>query len=136
MRQFLAAGGTPDARMLDTLFDVALRAGEYKVAMQAVRALELTGHQVDKARYRTLLETRLAAGRGQAGPSPSSSSDGGYVSSEGGGGGDVSGHNRTWADYQRRRQQRRRNEHLERLLFWLGFPNSYYASDASESEEE
>lgn len=118
VRRFLALGGSPDLQMLDILFDVALRSGEYKVAMQAVRAMELVGQQVDKAKYRALLEQHL--------PQQPAGRQGGQ------------GHNRTWADYQRRRRSRTRNVQLQRLLFWLGFPNRYYDScdDISEDESE
>lgn len=34
VRRFHAAGGSPDAQMLDLLANVAIRAGDYKVAMQ------------------------------------------------------------------------------------------------------
>lgn len=34
VRRYHAAGGAPDKRMLETLADVSLRVGEYKVAMQ------------------------------------------------------------------------------------------------------
>jgi hypothetical protein len=34
VRRFHAAGGSPDAQMLDILANIAIRAGDYKVAMQ------------------------------------------------------------------------------------------------------
>eukprot|EP00887_Chlorella_sp_A99_P001891 scaffold18.g1891.t1 len=114
VRQFLALGGTPDGQMLDILFDVALRAGEYKVAMQAVRAMELVGQAVDKAKYRALMEARLPQGAAAAS--------------------EKAGHNRTWADYQRRREKRQRNVHLQRLLFWAGISTAYYDDTDSDSE--
>ena len=47
--------GQPDAQMLDQLVDLCVRTGEYKVAMQAVRALELVGAEVDKEKYKKYL---------------------------------------------------------------------------------
>lgn len=70
-----------------------------------MRALELIGCDVDKARYAALLEeARLRGG------------DVGSVA-------DRPRHNRTWAAYQRRREARRKNVQLERFKFWLGLPN-------------
>lgn len=34
VKRFHAAGGSPDAQMLDVLANIAIRAGDYKVAMQ------------------------------------------------------------------------------------------------------
>ncbi len=63
-----------------------------------MRALELIGRKVDKAKYAALLE-----GQGEA------------VAAA-----DRPQHNRTWAAYQKRREARQKNVQLERFKFWLG----------------
>ncbi|KAL4858667.1 Pentatricopeptide repeat-containing protein [Chlorella vulgaris] len=117
VKRFHAAGGSPDAQMLDVLANIAIRAGDYKVAMQAVRALELIGREVDKAKYAALLEDARAR------QTDSQSMD-------------RPQHNRTWAAYQRRRDARRKNVQLERFKWLLGLPNSYYSDSESESLDE
>lgn len=117
VKRFHAAGGSPDAQMLDVLANIAIRAGDYKVAMQAVRALELIGREVDKAKYAALLEdARARQTDAQSMDRPQ--------------------HNRTWAAYQRRRDARRKNVQLERFKWLLGLPNSYYSDSDSESLDE
>lgn len=126
VKRFHAAGGSPDAQMLDLLANIAIRAGDYKVAMQSVRALELIGRDVDKGRYAALLQevrARQAAATGAdtatvMEPEPER------------------GHNRTWAEYQRRREAKQRNVQLERFKFWLGLPNRYYSNDSDGEPSE
>ena len=107
VRRFHAAGGSPDGPMLDILANVAIRAGDYRVAWQAARALELIGRDVDKAKYAALLEEVRA--RQAAGGAGGAAADA-----------DRPGHNRSWAAYQRRRDARKRGVALERFKFWLG----------------
>ena len=63
VRRFHAAGGKPDIQMLDQLVDVCVRTGEYKVAMQAVRAMELIGAQIDKTKYIEIIEKQERASK-------------------------------------------------------------------------
>lgn len=76
-----------------------------------MRALELIGRDVDKAKYAALLEEvrARAAAAGRADPAAP----------------DRPQHNRTWAAYQRRREARRKNVQLERLKWLLGLPNRW-----------
>lgn len=55
VRKFHAIGGEPDVQMLDQLIDLCVRTGEYKVAMQAVRAMELVGAKIDKEKYKSMI---------------------------------------------------------------------------------
>jgi hypothetical protein len=67
-----------------------------------VRALELIGRDVDKAKYAALLEEvreRQAEAAAAA---------------------DRPQHNRTWRAYQKRVEARQKNVQLERFKFWLG----------------
>lgn len=76
------------------------------VCLQAVRALELIGREVDKAKYAALLEdARARQTDAQSMDRPQ--------------------HNRTWAAYQRRRDARRKNVQLERFKWLLGLPNRW-----------
>lgn len=59
VRKFHGLGGTPDIQMLDQLIDLCIRTGDYKVAMQAVRAMELVGIEVDKTKYKALIQQEL-----------------------------------------------------------------------------
>ena len=71
-------------------------------ALQSVRALELIGRDVDKAKYAALLEEvreRQAEAAAAA---------------------DRPQHNRTWRAYQKRVEARQKNVQLERFKFWLG----------------
>jgi len=105
VRKFHSIGGTPDAQMLDQLVDLCVRTGEYKVAMQAVRALELVGAEVDKEKYKTLL-----LGKEDVSTRGSRSSE-----------------DRRWDDQRDDRQVgEAENSSLERFKFWLGLPNTYY----------
>jgi pentatricopeptide repeat protein len=105
VRKFHSIGGTPDAQMLDQLVDLCVRTGEYKVAMQAVRALELVGAEVDKEKYKTFL-----LGKEDASTRGSRSSE-----------------DRRWDDHRDdRRDGETENSSLERFKFWLGLPNTYY----------
>ena len=84
-------------------------------SLQSVRALELIGREVDKAKYAALLEEvrqRQAA-----------AADGGDAAAAAGMWEDRPQHNRTWAESQRRRDARKRNVQRERFKFWLGLPN-------------
>ena len=93
-------------------------------ALQAVRALELIGREVDKAKYAALAEEvrarQAAAAQAAAGADA-----------------DRPRRSRSWAAYQRRREARRRNTALERFKFWLGLPNKYYdaSSDGDAAEQ-
>lgn len=112
VRRFNAAGGTPDVQMLDILVDLCVRTGEFKIAMQAVRSMELIGAPVDKEKYRTLVVNRmeyLAAAEAKAQKRRSS-----YYTTNGNGGG------------RERNRIVDKNEYLERFKFWLGLPNRYY----------
>lgn len=55
VRRFHSIGGEPDVQMLDQLIDLCVRTGEYKVAMQAVRAMELVGAKIDKEKYKNMI---------------------------------------------------------------------------------
>lgn len=109
VRRFHASGGTPDVPMLDILADVGIRTGEFKTAMQAVRAMELLGVEVDKAKYKNMvveqMQRQKAATQAAAANSLKSSGR---------------------AAWQRQRQRDTKNVHLERFKFWLGLPNRYY----------
>ena len=89
--------------MLDQLVDLCVRTGEYKVAMQAVRALELVGAEVDKEKYKKYLlgkeEEITSIARQRERP--------GFAADERGDG-------------------ETNNSSLERFKFWLGLPNTYY----------
>ena len=117
VRRFHGAGGTPDQQMLDQLVDLCVRTGEFKVAMQAVRAMELMGTEVDKGKYKALVVRQMKrqerAGQG------------------GGGGGGASGLGGRARSQQAQRKQEKIVQ-FERFKFWLGLPNSYYDNDASE----
>ena len=103
VRRFHSLGGQPDAQMLDQLVDLCVRTGEYKVAMQAVRALELVGAEVDKEKYKKYLlgkeEEITSIARQRERP--------GFAADERGDG-------------------ETNNSSLERFKFWLGLPNTYY----------
>ncbi|KAL6776178.1 TCB1 [Auxenochlorella protothecoides x Auxenochlorella symbiontica] len=70
VRAFHAGGGRPDAQMLDTLATLCVRTGEFRMGMQALRALERMGVEVDKSKYRQLLEGG-GRGAGEAGKAAS-----------------------------------------------------------------
>lgn len=97
VKKFHAIGGTPDLQMLDQLIDLCVRSGEFKVAMQAVRAMELMGAELDKGKYRSMVEY--------------------HERKEG------SGASRQDIDSKKKRDK---GMYLERFKFWLGLPNSYY----------
>jgi len=123
VRRFNAAGGTPDVQMLDMLVDLCVRTGEFKIAMQAVRSMELIGAAVDKEKYRTLVVNRmeyLAAAEAKAQKRRSSYYKSSYKHD---GEGDVQGGGK-----DSRRVDK--NEYLERFKFWLGLPNRYYDDDS------
>lgn len=82
--------------------------------LQAVRALELIGRDVDKAKYAALAEEVRAR---QAAAAQTAAEQASGDSSE------RSRRARSYAAYQRRREARRRNIALERFKFWLGLPN-------------
>jgi len=120
VRRFHSAGGTPDIRMLDQLVDLCVRTGEFKVAMQAVRAVELMGTEIDKHKYKTLMMNMMRRQERVTAPSGRRKGSTTFSSSAG---------QRT--NNQRRRQEGTKAVHLERFKFWLGLPNSYYDSDES-----
>ncbi|KAK9825475.1 hypothetical protein WJX81_008217 [Elliptochloris bilobata] len=59
LQRFVGAGGEPDGRMFDTLVDLCVRTGEFKRAMQVVRAMERLGAHVDKARIKRTLDAMI-----------------------------------------------------------------------------
>lgn len=96
VRRFHSIGGQPDVQMLDQLIDLCVRTGDYKVAMQAVRAMELVGAEVDKEKYKTMmtrLEERSRARR---------------------------------SNQSKLEEKNSSKAYMERFKFWLGLPNSYY----------
>jgi pentatricopeptide repeat protein len=103
VRKFHSLGGQPDAQMLDQLVDLCVRTGEYKVAMQAVRALELVGAEVDKEKYKKYLLGKEEEIRNIA-------------------------RQRERQDFlgDDRGDGETNNSSLERFKFWLGLPNTYY----------
>jgi len=103
VRKFHSLGGQPDAQMLDQLVDLCVRTGEYKVAMQAVRALELVGAEVDKEKYKKYLLGKEEEIRNIARQRERQ---------------DFSGDDRGDGETN--------NSSLERFKFWLGLPNTYY----------
>lgn len=105
--------------MLDILVDLCVRTGEFKIAMQAVRSMELIGAPVDKEKYRTLVVNRmeyLAAAEAKAHKRRNSYK---YNTGSGAGG-------------REKQRSSDKNEYLERFKFWLGLPNRYY--DDSDTE--
>lgn len=128
VRRFHAAGGTPDEQMLDQLAELGVRTGEFKVAMQAVRALELMGRSIDKEKYKEMVLRKMKA---------RSSASGGNVEKEEGDdsvemitamrGGDGRGASKRRGNSKANAAQGSSvNVYLERFKFWLGLPNSYY----------
>ncbi len=84
-----------------------------------MRALELIGREVDKAKYASLAEevrARQAAAAQAAAAQAAAAEESADPS-------DRSRRARSYAAYQRRREARRRNIALERFKFWLGLPN-------------
>ncbi|CAL8460726.1 g257 [Coccomyxa elongata] len=59
LRDFFERGGTPDDQMFDTVMDLCMRTGEFRRAMQVIRAMERVGQQVDKGRIKRALEDLL-----------------------------------------------------------------------------
>jgi leucine-rich PPR motif-containing protein len=117
VRRFHASGGTPDVQMLDMLVDLCVRTGEYKTAMQAVRAMELLGTEVDKAKYKALVVGQMERQR------QADAADGGGVQAA------PRKYTAAAARQRERAQQRKdKNVQLERFKFWLGLPNAYYDS--------
>lgn len=115
VRRYHAAGGSPDVRMLQSLADVCVRTGEYKVAMQTVRALELLGHPVEKDKYRALVQAEAKRAQRAAQRQRPAGAGGAAASAS-------------------RRRRPERSSHLERFKFWLGLPNSYYNGSWDEEE--
>lgn len=108
VRRFNAAGGNPDIQMLDMLADLCVRTGEFKIAMQAVRSMELIGAEVDKEKYRNMVLQRME--RAAAAESKGKGRRGG---------------GNTTKSYQNGSRPDK-NTYLERFKFWLGLPNNYY----------
>lgn len=54
LQDFIDLGGTPNARMYNTLVDTAMRMGDYNKALQVVRAMENRGHTLDRSRFKDL----------------------------------------------------------------------------------
>ena len=109
VRRFHAVGGTPDMQMLDQVADMCVRNGEFKLAMQSVRAIELLGGEVDKSKYKSLFEKRMAR-------------QSNYESAR-------------VRKGSRREEASERMVHIERFKFWLGLPNRYYSSGLSDDNE-
>lgn len=128
-RRFLGLGGLPHTRMLNMVVRSCLAAGETKVALQAVRAAQLVGLQVDVDKYRAWAQQyAAAAGAGAKHPAaasraaaPSAADDydedadepqapSAPVSSA------TSGH-----------QEPAANKEMERFKWWMGLPNKYYS---------
>lgn len=68
VRQFHAAGGSPDAPMLDILANIAIRSGDYKVAMQVGGAGRQMGRSAELARRMHVPSLLNLAGRDRAAP--------------------------------------------------------------------
>ena len=79
-----------------------------------MRALDLIGREVDRAKYAALLQDVRRRQDQQAADRPQ--------------------HNRTWGEYQRRREARARNVHLERFKWLLGLANTYYSDDDGDDD--
>lgn len=107
VRRFHAAGGIPDQKMLNQLVDVCIYAGEFKLAMQAVRAMELSDMDTNKERYRKLLLLQMNK-KSKTGETAKYSED------------------RVQIQEESRSANTETNVYLERFKFWLGLPNKYY----------
>jgi len=120
IKRYHATGGTPDFQMLDMLADVSVRTAEFKMAMQAVRALELLGADIDKNKYREIMELKIreAEEKERNAPPP------------------VPNRQMTRMAREKRRDQRRKNVYMERFKFWLGLPNTYYDEEDDDFGEE
>jgi len=120
IKRYHATGGIPDFQMLDMLADVSVRTAEFKMAMQAVRALELLGADIDKNKYREIMELKIreAEEKERNAPPP------------------VPNRQMTRMAREKRREQRRKNVYMERFKFWLGLPNTYYDDEEVEFGEE
>jgi leucine-rich PPR motif-containing protein len=116
VRRFHASGGTPDVQMLDTLVDVCVRTGEFKMAMQAVRAMELLGTEVDKAKYKAMVTGQMAR---QRAAEAAREAAGGAAPAGGGARG-------ARQREQRERQRKEKNVYMERFKWTVGLPNTYY----------
>eukprot|EP00889_Picochlorum_renovo_P001348 jgi/Picre1/28378/NNA_003783.t1 len=96
VRRFHSIGGQPDVQMLDQLIDLCVRTGDYKVAMQAVRAMELVGAEVDKEKYKTMITRLEEKSRARR------------------------------SNQSKLEEKNSSKVYMERFKFWLGLPNSYY----------
>ena len=114
VRKFNAAGGTPDVQMLDMLVNLCVHLGEFKIALQAVRSMELIGAEVDKEKYKAMVVKKMERAAATASRIKNSEGDG--------------RRNGIGDDLSRRRQPagERKSVYLERFKFWLGLPNNYY----------
>ena len=126
VRRYHAAGNTPDKRMLGELADVCVRSGEYKLAMQSVRALELLGVDVDRTKYRELMLARIRAAEDRENER---SSEEGRVP-------EMSVRKMSRKARERRKERKNRSVALERFKFWLGLPNSYYDAEDTEYSDD
>lgn len=107
VRNFHAAGGVPDQKMLNQLVDVCIHVGDYKLAMQAIRAMELSDMMINKERCRKLLLLQMNK-KSETGKAYKSFKNG-LQKKEG-----------------PKSAVAEKNVYLERFKFWLGLPNKYY----------
>jgi pentatricopeptide repeat protein len=108
-RRFMRLGGRPNRRMANAVVRLCLVNGETSTALQAIRAMKLLGVDMDTDQYRSWV---MQVQRRQK---STQSQDGGEGSGSSSGGG--SGDSGALA------------QSLERLKWFLGLPNSYYAAD-------
>jgi hypothetical protein len=118
LRRFLALGGRPGRHMCDDVIALCLAAGDVRAARRVLRLMRLTGALADDATaagYAAWLQRReaqlAAARRGPRG-------GGGAADGQGDGGPGGGGAQRGGL-----------NQGLERLKWFLGLRNSYYAQD-------
>lgn len=98
-RQFLTLGGVPPRKMCDRVIKLAFFLGDFTAANKAMRAMQLVGVEVDAIRYEEWLQQCQRKVN------------------------------------QRNQQQRSGGDQVvsdkgfERLKWWLGLPNNYYAQE-------
>ena len=93
--------------MLNQLVDVCIHVGDYKLAMQAIRAMELSDMMINKERCRKLLLLQMNK-KSETGKAYKSFKNG-LQKKEG-----------------PKSAVAEKNVYLERFKFWLGLPNKYY----------
>ena len=126
-RRFLRLGGKPHRRMADAVVQLCLQQGQARVALQAIRAMQLAGvDAADWQRFREIvLQHQSSLSRGGNGSSSTRSGTGALqgirdagrvgMMEQDGSSDSGSGSNPDIA--------------LERLKWFLGLPNTYYQSD-------